>query len=219
MKGRRESNINVWFPFVCSQKSNCAASLFPKQIYNVLYPNSYTHISVRDLYIFRIGLSILLHAKYVDRSWDYIYCSPTHECRPRNSFSLNNKLYFRYSAAAEPLPATALTISTTRVGAWQPSQPVGLYSHQHRWYGAWLAKPPISTLLFSSLWASLRNLTGSLMYLFSCARRNQNRIFDIPPPLRCTTPFVHRGVSIVSKAKSSQHRDREPNYHFLALCK
>ncbi len=34
--------------------------LFPKQNYNVLSPGSYTLISVRDLYISRIGLSILL---------------------------------------------------------------------------------------------------------------------------------------------------------------
>ncbi len=34
--------------------------LFPKQNYNVLSPSSYTHISVRDLYISRIGLPILL---------------------------------------------------------------------------------------------------------------------------------------------------------------
>ncbi len=43
-----------------SQNWNCAASLFPKQNYNVLSPNSYTHISVRDLYTSRIGLTILL---------------------------------------------------------------------------------------------------------------------------------------------------------------
>ncbi len=60
MKSRWESNINVWFPFMYSQKRNCAASLFPKQNYNVLSPDSYIHISVRDLYISRIGLSILL---------------------------------------------------------------------------------------------------------------------------------------------------------------
>ncbi len=35
--------------------------LFPKQNYNVLSPSSYTPISVRDLYISRIGLPILLH--------------------------------------------------------------------------------------------------------------------------------------------------------------
>jgi hypothetical protein len=34
--------------------------LFPKQNYNGLSPSSYTHISVRDLYISRIGLPILL---------------------------------------------------------------------------------------------------------------------------------------------------------------
>jgi hypothetical protein len=34
--------------------------LFPKQNYNVLSPSSYTHVSVRDLYISRIGLPILL---------------------------------------------------------------------------------------------------------------------------------------------------------------
>jgi hypothetical protein len=34
--------------------------LFLKQIYNVLSASSYTHISVRDFYISRIGLPILL---------------------------------------------------------------------------------------------------------------------------------------------------------------
>jgi hypothetical protein len=34
--------------------------LFAKQNYNVLSPSSYTHISVRYLYISRIGLPILL---------------------------------------------------------------------------------------------------------------------------------------------------------------
>jgi hypothetical protein len=34
--------------------------IFPKQNYNVQFPSSYTHISVRDLYISRISLPILL---------------------------------------------------------------------------------------------------------------------------------------------------------------
>jgi hypothetical protein len=34
--------------------------LISKQSYNLLSPTSYTHISVRDLYISRIGLPILL---------------------------------------------------------------------------------------------------------------------------------------------------------------
>jgi hypothetical protein len=35
-------------------------TVFPKQNYNVLSPSSYTYLSVRDLYISRIGLPILL---------------------------------------------------------------------------------------------------------------------------------------------------------------
>jgi hypothetical protein len=34
--------------------------LLPKQNYDVLSPSSYTHISVRDLYISRMGLPFLL---------------------------------------------------------------------------------------------------------------------------------------------------------------
>jgi hypothetical protein len=34
--------------------------LFPKQNFNALSTSSYTHVSVRDLYISRIGLPILL---------------------------------------------------------------------------------------------------------------------------------------------------------------
>ncbi len=34
--------------------------LFPKQNYNLLSPRSYTHISVRDSYISKVGLPILL---------------------------------------------------------------------------------------------------------------------------------------------------------------
>jgi hypothetical protein len=34
--------------------------LFPNQTYNVLSPSSYTLISVRDLYISKIGLPVLL---------------------------------------------------------------------------------------------------------------------------------------------------------------
>jgi hypothetical protein len=56
--------------FMYSQKWNCAASLFPKHNYNVLSPNSYTHISVRDLYISRIGLSILLQPNIWTDPWN-----------------------------------------------------------------------------------------------------------------------------------------------------
>jgi hypothetical protein len=53
--------------------------LFPKQNYNVLSPSSYTHISVRDLYISRICLPILSR-KYVDRSWENINHSQANNC-------------------------------------------------------------------------------------------------------------------------------------------
>jgi hypothetical protein len=60
MKGRWESNINVWFQFMFSQKWNCATSLYPKQNYKVLAPSFNIYVSVSDLYIPRIGLPILL---------------------------------------------------------------------------------------------------------------------------------------------------------------
>jgi hypothetical protein len=60
MKDRWESNINVWFRFMYSQKWNCTALLFPKQNINVLAPNFHIHVSVSNLYISRIGLRILL---------------------------------------------------------------------------------------------------------------------------------------------------------------
>ncbi len=45
-------------PIYVFPEINC---FFPKQTYNVLSPSSYTHLSVRDLFISRIGLPILLH--------------------------------------------------------------------------------------------------------------------------------------------------------------
>jgi hypothetical protein len=47
-------------PIYVFQKGNCAASLFPRQNYKVLSPNSFSHIFVRNLYISRIGLPFLL---------------------------------------------------------------------------------------------------------------------------------------------------------------
>ncbi len=51
-------NINVWHRFIYSQKWNCAASLFPKQNYNVLSPNFHIHVFVSYVYISRIGMPI-----------------------------------------------------------------------------------------------------------------------------------------------------------------
>jgi hypothetical protein len=52
--------------------------LFPKQNFNVLH-SSFTHISVKDLYI-QDRSSYFVAGKYVDRSWEYINRSQTHEC-------------------------------------------------------------------------------------------------------------------------------------------
>jgi hypothetical protein len=54
--------------------------LFPKQNYNVQSPSSYTHISVRDLYISRIGLPIPLQENmWTDLGNTYINRKQTHE--------------------------------------------------------------------------------------------------------------------------------------------
>ncbi len=52
MKDRWESNINVWFRFMHSQKWNCMALLFSNQNYNDLSSSFRIHLSVSDLYIF-----------------------------------------------------------------------------------------------------------------------------------------------------------------------
>jgi hypothetical protein len=44
-----------------------------------LSPNVHIHVSVSDLYIPMIGLPVLLQEN-VDRSWEYINRSQTHEC-------------------------------------------------------------------------------------------------------------------------------------------
>jgi hypothetical protein len=69
MKGRRESNINVCFPFIYSQKWHCYSQF------------QYSHISVR-VYIFpgSVCLFCCKEMQDVDRSWEHINHSQTHEC-------------------------------------------------------------------------------------------------------------------------------------------
>ncbi len=84
------------------------APLFPKQNFNVPYPSSYTHISVRDLY-----MSVFLQTDMwgVDLSWEYINRSQTHECRNwglklRNSFPGNKEIVFSVQCVCGILQAT-----------------------------------------------------------------------------------------------------------------
>ncbi len=93
MKGRWESNINVWFRFMYSLKFNCAALSFPKQNYNILSPN-FTFMYLWAIYIF---------PQSEDRSWEYINRSQIHErgnCEQSRTVSFLG-IYvsnFRYSA-------------------------------------------------------------------------------------------------------------------------
>ncbi len=100
MKGRWESNINV--PFMHAQKWNCAVSLFPKQNYNVLSPNSYTHITVRNLYCIFLGSVCLFCCSQICGPILGINRSQTRECRNWDwgcgiPFPVIHKLDFRYS--------------------------------------------------------------------------------------------------------------------------
>ncbi len=61
MKGRWESNINVWFPFMYSQKWHCC----------------FQNIYLWEIYIFPGSVCLFCRR---DRSWKYINLSQTHEC-------------------------------------------------------------------------------------------------------------------------------------------
>ncbi len=68
--------------------------LFPKRNYTVMSPNFYTHIYLVNLYISRIGLSILLQPNMWTDPGNILNRSQTHECRklglrPRNSQKRN----------------------------------------------------------------------------------------------------------------------------------
>ncbi len=81
-KGRWESNIKVRFPFIYSQKWNCAALLFSKQNFNILSPNSHTHISVREIYIFPGSVCLFCCSQICGPILviQYIKSSQTHDC-------------------------------------------------------------------------------------------------------------------------------------------
>jgi hypothetical protein len=74
----REREVEEMF-CTALQRTNTENSkqIFPEKELRGLSPNFYIHVSVSDLYIPTIGLSA---GKYVDRSWEYINLSQTHEC-------------------------------------------------------------------------------------------------------------------------------------------
>ncbi len=77
---QRRAGENLTYVFL---EMKLYSLLISKQNCNVIYPNSYPHISVRDLYISSSGLSILLKQKYMWTDPGNIYKSLTghrHEC-------------------------------------------------------------------------------------------------------------------------------------------
>ncbi len=75
MKGRWESNINIWFPFMYSQKWNC---YFQNRITVKCSVSQFLHSYTCERFIYFQDRSAA--GKYLDRSWEYINRSQTHEC-------------------------------------------------------------------------------------------------------------------------------------------
>jgi hypothetical protein len=77
MRTANEGSVRILYKclvpiYVFPEMKLCtAASLFPKQNYNVLSPNPYTNISERFLN-FQDRSAYSAAGKYVDRSWDCI---------------------------------------------------------------------------------------------------------------------------------------------------
>ncbi len=63
----------VPFMYCIPKNETVQPRCFPKQTYNVLSPSSYIYVSVRDLYIPRIGLPILLQPNRLDSILGILY--------------------------------------------------------------------------------------------------------------------------------------------------
>jgi hypothetical protein len=61
------------------QNAENLKQIFPGKNYRGLSPNFHIHVSVSELYIPTMGLPFCWR-KYMDRSWEYINRSQTHEC-------------------------------------------------------------------------------------------------------------------------------------------
>ncbi len=72
---------NSVFPYTAKTQYRNSKQLSPEKELHGLSPNFHIHMSVSDTYTYipTIGLPILLAGKYVDRSWEYINLSQTHE--------------------------------------------------------------------------------------------------------------------------------------------
>jgi hypothetical protein len=76
MKDRWKSHINVWFPFMYSQKWNC---YFQNRI--ITFFSQFLHSYFCEKFIYFFDRSAYSAAgKYVDQAWEYTNHSQTHEC-------------------------------------------------------------------------------------------------------------------------------------------
>ncbi len=79
VRGRWESIINVWFPFVYSKKWNCAASYFENRI--ILFVSQFLNSYISEKFLYFQDRSAYSSAgKYVDQSWENINRSQRREC-------------------------------------------------------------------------------------------------------------------------------------------
>jgi hypothetical protein len=63
------------------QNAENLKQIFPEKEYRGLSPNFHIHVSVSELHIYsHEGVCLFCWRKYVDRSWEYINRSQTHEC-------------------------------------------------------------------------------------------------------------------------------------------
>jgi hypothetical protein len=75
-KARWESNINVLFTFMYFQKWNC---YFQNRTIMFFLRDLHSYICERFIY-FQVQSAFSATGKYVDRSWEYINRSQSHEC-------------------------------------------------------------------------------------------------------------------------------------------
>ncbi len=77
MNGRRESDPNVWFSFMYSHKCNS----YLQNIIIICSVSQFLHSYICERFIhFQDRSAYSAAGKYVDRSWEYINHSQTHEC-------------------------------------------------------------------------------------------------------------------------------------------
>ncbi len=67
-------------PTLQRQNADNLKQIFPEKEYRGLSPNFHIHVSLSELYKFSRWVCLFCWRKYVDRSWEYINRSQTHEC-------------------------------------------------------------------------------------------------------------------------------------------